>query len=142
MYKKTITYTDYDGNERTEEFYFNLSKAELLELELKTPGTYTAMLEQIIKSKDTSELVMLFKDFITRSYGKKSPDGRRFIKNDEVLDEFMQTEAYTELFMELSSNADSASEFINGIMPKLSPEQQAQFDAEMAKRSNELGLVQ
>lgn len=135
MYKKTITYEDYDGVERTETLYFNLSKAELMELEIGTPGGFSSKIHKIIDAKDTSELVSLFKFFIERSYGVKSPDGRRFIKNQEVLDDFMQTEAYSELYMELASDAEAAAAFVNGLMPKLTPEQQAQVDAEVAKLS-------
>lgn len=119
MLKKTITYTDYNGVERTEDFYFNLSKAEIAEMELEIPGGMTALIERITKTKDTPSLVKMFKDLILRSYGEKSDDGRRFIKSKELKENFEQTEAYSELFMELASNADAASEFINGITPKV-----------------------
>lgn len=140
MYKKTITYTDYDGVERKETFYFNLTKAEIAELELETPGRFSNYIQQIVDSKSTTELIQLFKKFIKVSYGVKSPDGRRFIKSQEVLDEFMQTEAYSELYMELVSNTDSAIEFMNGIMPQLTPEQQKTVDAEVAKLKTQMAL--
>ena len=133
MYKKTIVYTDYDGVERKETFYFNLTKAEVAELELETPGRFSNYIQQIIDAQSTTELIQLFKKFIQLSYGVKSPDGRRFIKNQEVLDEFMQTEAYSELYMELVTNTDSAIDFMNGIMPQLSPEQQKEVDAEISR---------
>lgn len=117
MLKKTITYTDYNGVERTEDFYFNLSKAELAEMELSTSGGYTEMLTKIIKAQDRTTLIAIFKDFIMKSYGVKSPDGRRFIKNDEVREEFAQTEAYSILFMELATDDNKAVEFVNGILP-------------------------
>lgn len=141
MYKKTIKYVDYNGTERIEDFYFNLNRAELLEDELRSPGIYTTKLEEIIKAKDVSKLVILFKDFITRSYGRKSADGRRFEKSQEILDEFIQTEAYNQLFMELATNTDSAIEFINGIMPELTPEQKAEATAQSNKLMSEIGLA-
>lgn len=118
MLKKTITYTDYDGNERTEDFYFGLNKAELLELQLSVSGGYQSMLQKIVMEKDISRLIAIFKDLVLKSYGSKSLDGKRFIKSKELTDEFMQTEAYSDLFMELATNADAAAEFCNGIMPK------------------------
>lgn len=118
MLKKTITYTDYDGNERTEDFYFNLTKAELMEMELSTEGGLEKKLNKIIASKDSTKIIETFKDIIVRSYGEKSDDGKRFVKNKEIADGFTQTEAYSELFMELASDADKAAEFINGIIPK------------------------
>lgn len=117
MLKKTITYTDYNGVSRTEDFYFNLSKAEIAEMELEIPGGMTEMLKRITAAQDTPALVKIFKDLILRSYGVKSDDGKRFVKNQQLRDEFSQTEAYSELFMELATNADSASAFINGIIP-------------------------
>lgn len=134
MYKKTITYTDYDGVERTEDFYFNLSKAELLDMELLTPGGLSGRIEQIINAKNQVELIGLFKEFIQKAYGVKSPDGRRFVKSAENLEDFMSTEAYSELYMELATDTDKALEFVNGLMPKLSPEEQAKVDAEVSER--------
>lgn len=123
MLKKTITYNDYNGVERTEDFYFNLSKAELAEMELEVPGGMTAMIERITKTQDGPSLIKIFKELILRSYGEKSDDGRRFIKSKEISAQFEQTEAYSELFMELATNADAASDFIKGITPKV-PEKQ------------------
>lgn len=118
MLKKTITYTDYDGNERTEDFYFNLSKAELLEMEMSTNGGLEKFCQKIISEKDTKRMMEMWKDLILKSYGEKSLDGKRFIKNQELVDSFTQTEAYSELFMELASNADTAAAFVKGIIPK------------------------
>ncbi len=117
MYKKTITYTDYDGNERTEDFYFNLNKAELMEMQLSEEGGYEKMLERIIAEQDTRKIIDIFKDIIKKSYGQKSLDGRKFVKNQEVLDDFMASAAYPELFMELASNEQEAAKFVQGIMP-------------------------
>lgn len=117
MLKKTMTFTDYNGNERTEDFYFNLSKAELSEMELSTTGGLGQMIQDIVAAQDTPRIISIFKDLILKSYGIKSADGRRFIKSKELSTEFSQTEAYSEIFMELATNADAATEFVNGIMP-------------------------
>lgn len=118
MLKKTIKYTDYDGNEREEDFYFNLSKAEVTEMELSKEGGMSEYIKKISAAQNAPELIKLFKEIITKSYGEKSLDGKRFIKNQELTEAFIQTEAYSELFVELASNADEAVKFINGIMPK------------------------
>lgn len=117
MIKKEITYTDYNGVERTEDFYFNLSKAELMEMQLTKDGGFLEELKKIIAAKNMPELVKLFKEIILKAYGVKSPDGRRFIKSDELTQEFTQTEAYSILYVELSTNQEEASNFINGIIP-------------------------
>lgn len=117
MLKKTITYTDYNGVERTEDFYFNLSKAELAEMELSADGGLAATLKRIIDARDSKQLVAIFKDLVLRSYGEKSPDGKRFIKSEELRTAFSQTEAYSDLFMELATNDNAAVEFVNGIVP-------------------------
>ena len=117
MLKKTITFTDYNGVERTEDFYFNLSKAELMEMQLSTAGGFLEVLKKIVATKDTPELVKLFKSIILKAYGEKSADGRRFIKSEELSTEFSQTEAYSSLYVELSTDTEAASNFINGIIP-------------------------
>lgn len=117
MLKKTITYTDYDDNQRTEDFYFNFSKAELAEMELSENGGMSKFLKRIIDENDNKKLVQLFKEMVLNAYGKKSDDGKRFIKSQELRDEFSQTEAYTELFMELASSGEKAAAFFNAIVP-------------------------
>lgn len=117
MLKKVITYTDYDGETRTETHWFNLTKAEILEMELLTKGGMEKMIQNIVETQDIPSLVKLFKKLIDKSYGIKSPDGKRFIKNPEDLKEFKETEAYSELFMELATDSDAASKFIEGIVP-------------------------
>ena len=117
MLKKVITYTDYDGETRTETHWFNLTKAEILEMELLTVGGMEKMIQNIIETQDVPSLVKLFKTLIDKSYGVKSPDGKRFIKSHEALQEFKETEAYSELFMELATDSDAASKFIEGIVP-------------------------
>lgn len=125
MLKKTITYTDFDGNEQTEDFYFNLTKAELAEMELSVDGGLAERIQKIVKTNDTPTLIKVFKDIILRAYGEKSPDGKHFVKSEELRNSFACTEAYSALFMELATNADAASSFINGIIPADLRQQQA-----------------
>lgn len=117
MIKKTIKYNDYNGNERVEDFYFNLSRAEAMEMELGTAGGLTEMVRRIVAAQDTPSIVKVFKEMIMASYGEKSPDGKRFIKSDELATAFAQTEAYSKLFMELATDSNAAAAFVNGIVP-------------------------
>lgn len=117
MIKKRITYADYDGVERTEDFYFNLSKAELAEREMTTAGSFTGALQKMVDAKDLTELAKLFKSLILSSYGEKTPDGKRFVKSEEISIAFSQTPAYEQLFMELLNNAEAAAEFAEGLLP-------------------------
>ena len=117
MLKKTITYTDYDGVERKEDFYFNLNKAELIEMELGTNGGLAKRIQKIVDSQDVTAIIKIFKDLVLKAYGVKSDDGKRFIKSKELSEEFAQTEAYANLFMELASNSEEATRFMNGILP-------------------------
>lgn len=117
MLKKTITYADYNGNERTEDFYFNLTKAEVMEMEMSTTGGLAEKITRIVNAQDTPSIIKIFKELILKAYGVKSDDGKRFIKSDEISAEFSQTEAYSVLFMELATDADAASKFVNGIIP-------------------------
>lgn len=118
MFKKTIAYTDYDGNEREEDFYFNLTEAEITEMEMGINGGLTKMLEQIVKAQDTKQIVDIFKKLILKAYGEKSLDGKYFDKSPEVAKRFSQTEAYSKLFMELATDSKAASDFFNEIVPK------------------------
>ena len=118
MLKKTITYTDFNGMERSEDFYFNLTKAEVMEMEMSTVGGLSEMIQRIIAAQDTPSIIKVFKDLVLKSYGEKSADGKRFIKTPEITEAFSQTEAYSVLFMELATDADSAAAFVNGIIPK------------------------
>lgn len=117
MIKKTITYTDYNGVERTEEAFFNLNEAEVTELELGVTGGWSEMAKKIIETKDLPSLIKIFKELLFKSYGVKSPDGRRFIKSQELSIEFSQTEAYSKLFMELATDDVAAAEFCNQVLP-------------------------
>lgn len=131
MLKKSITYTDYNGVERTENFYFNLSKAEIMEMEMSTTGGFAEMIQKVIDAKDAPSIIKIFKDLVLKAYGEKSADGKRFIKSEELSEEFAQTEAYSILFMELATDADAAAAFVNGIIP-------ADMQAEAAKAQAKL----
>lgn len=117
MLKKTVKYVDYNGVERTEDFYFNMTKAEITEMELSVEGGFSKMLQELVASNDNVKIVQLFKEMVLKAYGEKSPDGRRFVKSKELSEAFAQTEAYSEIFMELALNEEAAAAFINGIMP-------------------------
>ena len=117
MLKKTFKFVDYNGNPRTEDHYFNLTQAEVTELELSVDGGLTAMINRVVQAQNGRQIIDTMKDIILKSYGVKSPDGRRFIKNQEVRDAFVQTEAYSQLFMELATNAQAASALVAGIIP-------------------------
>jgi len=121
MLKKTITYVDYNGEERKEDFYFNLTKAEVMEMELSTTGGLAEMIQRIVAAKDAPAIIKIFKDLVLKAYGEKSPDGKRFMKVDAngtpLYVAFSQTEAYSQLFMELATDADAAAAFVNGIIP-------------------------
>lgn len=134
MIKKTITYEDYNGTERVEDFYFNLSKAELTEMELSTEGGYASMLNKIINSKSLPDLMAEAKKLILKAYGEKSTDGRRFVKSEELSLAFSQTEAYSQLFTQFISDADMASKFVNGVMPA---ELQKNIEEIMSKEASE-----
>jgi len=116
--KKTIKYKDFNDEEVEEDFYFHLSKAELVELEMSHEGGLSEALQKIVEAEDTKSIIAEFKKIILGAYGQKSPDGRRFIKNQQLRDEFESSEAYSELFMELVTDTDAAIEFVNGIVPQ------------------------
>lgn len=125
MLKKTIKYTNYFGEEVEEDFYFNLTKAELMEMELSERDGFEAMVRKIIRERDNKKIIELFKEMILKSYGVRSEDGRRFIKNDQLREEFSQTEAYSNLFTELASDAEAAAAFVNGIVPAMPQDHKA-----------------
>lgn len=128
MIKKTYEFEDYNGLKRKEDYYFNLSKAEIMEMELGTAGGLAEMIQRVVNAQDTPSIVKIFKDLILKAYGEKSPDGRRFIKSPELSEAFSQTEAYSMLFMELATDADAAAAFINGIVPSDAKVSQAQIE--------------
>ena len=117
MLTKTIKYTDYNDVEREETYRFNLSKAELMDMQLTTVGGLDELIKKIIATKDIPSMTKFFKELVLKSYGVKSDDGKRFIKNDQLREEFEQTEAFTELYMELLTNDEAAAAFVKGIIP-------------------------
>lgn len=117
MLTRTITYVDYDGNERTEDFMFNLNKSELTTMEMSYDGGLKQRLQKMVAKKDAPEIMKMFRDLLRAAYGEKSEDGRRFIKSDEISTAFEQTEAYNILFMELCTDAKKAAEFVEAILP-------------------------
>lgn len=119
MIKKTITYKDFNDIERTEDFYFHLTEAELVETEVGTPGGYAEKLMTIVNSNDLSQLIKVFKELVLKAYGIKSPDGKRFEKSEAISIAFSQTNAYNKLFMELARDDKAAAEFVNGIIPHI-----------------------
>ena len=117
MLKETRTYTDFNGKERTEDFYFNLSKAELAEKHLSSKKGLSELLQDIIDSDDHELIVKTFKEILLKAYGEKSEDGRRFIKSEELSKAFSETPVYSDMFMELATDSDKASKFVHGILP-------------------------
>lgn len=119
MLKKTINYVDYNGEQRSEDYMFNLSQAECMEMELSTNGGMQQLIERIVSEKDNEKIVEIFKKIILKAYGIKSPDGKYFRKSAEISKDFESTEAYSVLFMELATNSDAAAEFIRGVLPSV-----------------------
>ena len=118
MLKKTITYKDYNDNERTEDFYFNFSEAEAMELELTTTGGLTESIRRLVSAQDNPAIFKIFKNLMLKAYGEKSPDGKRFIKSEAISEAFSQTEAYSKFFMEIATDAKAATAFLDGVIPK------------------------
>ena len=137
MIKKTITYTDYFGEKRTEDFYFDLNKAELIEWEMSKDGGMERFVKRVTEAKSVPELFPIFKDFVLRAYGVKSDDGKRFIKNDDVRASFEQCPAYSELVISLIQNTDEAIKFLNGIAPADIAEQATKERDKLLAKSSE-----
>ena len=129
MYKKVIKFEDFNGQSREETKYFNLSKAELMEMELSTQAGVEEMIRVLIATKDNAKIVQIFKDLILKSYGIKSEDGTRFIKSQELRDAFEQSNAYSEFFMEILSNPDEQTRFINGVISGVNMPEMKEEDA-------------
>lgn len=140
MIKKTITYVDYNGEERTDDFWFNLSEAELAEMEVSVHGGYLEMIMRIVKAKDIPEIAKVFKQLLIRSYGERSADGASFYKIDAsgnpLWRNLVSSAAYSKLYLELSSDEDKAAEFVNGVMPPVDEdkrrEAQKQIESELS----------
>jgi hypothetical protein len=118
MLKREIRYEDFDGNMVSDIFYFNLSKPELIELEVEYDKGFGQMLQDIVESEDNKEIIARFKQIVLMAYGEKSEDGKRFVKSDKIREEFSQTAAYSELFMELATDDKAAIVFLNGVLPR------------------------
>ncbi len=118
MLKRPISYEDFDGNQVTDVFYFNISKPELIEMEVEYEGGLGKMLQSIIETNNHKELIKKFKEIVLLAYGQKSEDGKRFIKSDQLREEFSQTAAYSALFIELATNDNAAADFLKGALPK------------------------
>ena len=122
MLKKTIKYTDYNGVERNEDFYFNLTKAEIMEMQMGTTGGFADYIAALVKTQNMPEIVRIFKDIVLKAYGEKSQDGKRFIKTDDnghsLAKAFSETEAFSILYLELATDSKEAAKFINGIVPQ------------------------
>lgn len=129
MFKKVIKYEDFNGTQREDTFYFNLSKAELMEMELSTQAGVEEMIRMLIATKDNAKIMQIFKDLILRSYGIKSEDGTRFIKTQELRDAFEQSNAYSELFMEMITNSEVQAAFINGVISGVNAPNMSEEDA-------------
>lgn len=146
MLQKSIKYVDYNGVEREETFLFNLTKAELMEMELGTTGGLTEMIQKIIQTKDQPSIIKIFKELILKAYGEKSADGKRFIKTDEhgnpLSRAFSETEAYSNLFMELSTDDKAAAAFVNGIIPEGLSKELEGVDIQEAMKGNIVQLPQ
>lgn len=132
MYKIHEKYTDFNGTEREEDFYFNLMKSEIMELELGEVGGLSAMLRQVIATQDVPKIMSIFKKLVLQAYGEKSADGKRFVKNPELTEAFSQTEAYSQIFMRLATDSKAATEFVNHVVPS--------DLAEQAKKASESDL--
>jgi len=118
MLKKTITYEDLNGETVSEDYFFHLSKAELIELEMSHQGGLSTWLQSVVSAEDGASIIREFKKIILSAYGKRSDDGKRFVKTQELRDEFESTEAYSALFVELVTKTESAIEFVNGVIPR------------------------
>lgn len=135
MLKKSITYETFDGETVTDEFYFNISKAELVKMELSQKGGLKEHLERIVASQDGKQIIAAMEDIVEQSYGKKSEDGKHFTKSKEIWEEFKSTEAYSVFFMELVTETDKAVEFVNGVVPKELQDEAAKTRAQMGPAS-------
>lgn len=130
MIKKTVTYHDYNGVQRTEDFYFDLSEDKIVEMAVSKDGGIEAFIKRILQTRDQQEIVRMFREYLRLTYGEKSDDGKYFVQNDEVFEKFKSTRAYEKIFMELAFNADAAAEFINKTIPGDLAKKVAQYRGE------------
>lgn len=135
MLKKTYTYIDFNGTERTEDFYFNLNEAEIMDMQLTTVGGLTELVDSIIKAKEGPAIAKLFKDLVLKSYGKKSADGKRFEKSQAIRDEFEQSPVFPKIYMELALDDAAGANFVNGILPS---DLAQKVQGELAKQNKQI----
>lgn len=119
MLKKNVTYTDFNGIERTEDFYFHFYEHELAEMELSKTGGLSTAIQKAVAAKDQTAIIGIFKDIVLKAYGEKSEDGKRFVKSNEITTAFTQCPAYSIIFMELATNDEAAAEFVNNVIPNV-----------------------
>lgn len=132
MYKLTKKFVDFNGTEREEDFYFHLTEADVMKMQMGTKGGLAEMIQRIVATQDAPAILETFENLVAKAYGVKSPDGREFIKNEAVLTSFKQTQAYSDIFMELAMDADKAAKFVNGILPANLAEQAAKAQLSMS----------
>lgn len=128
MLKKTVKYHDFNGIEREEDFYFNLTHQEIVEMEMTSAGGLSDRVKTIIAEQDIDKIMEMFKDLVLKAHGEKSPDGRYFVKNDETRARFASTQAFSDIFIELATDDKAAVAFVNGITPVAGPKTQALID--------------
>lgn len=138
MITETIKYTDYNGTERTETYYFNLSKPELLKIEMSEEGSFGDKLKEAVRTNNVRSIIDSIELLILKSIGVKSEDGRRLVKSEELSKAFQESPAYEELYMKLMTNADAAAAFINGIMPSDIAAQLPKTEEELTKMTESL----
>lgn len=138
MIKKTVTYKDFNEVEHTEDYYFHLTKGELIDWATEEGGGFVDKLTDISKTEDPLEIIPIVKAILIRAYGVRTEDGKNFFKRPEDVDAFQYSAAFSELYVELSTDADKLVEFVEGIMPELDPETQKKIDQEKAKLEKEL----
>ena len=128
MYKITRKFEDYNGVEKEQDFWFNLSKADILKMELSEEGGMDKRLDKLVKTKDMKEAIRVFEGLLLMAYGVKTDDGR-FVKNDQVRAEFASSAAYSDIYFELATNPEAAQKFVEGVIPKFEEQQVASIPA-------------
>ena len=146
MFGRTFSYTDYNGNPRKDTWYFNLTKAELMKMELGAWGGLDALLKRLIREEKPEKIVDMFEKIILGAVGEKSPDGRRFIKNEQIRQDFYQTQAYSDLFFELVTDPEKLTAFLKGAIPedlakKIDEKDQAEAGADTAESADNVTLL-
>ena len=139
MLKETIKYVDFNDLEREEDFYFNLTRTELIRMEMDKNGSLTGLIMKITKANDMPDIFEAMEKLILKAYGEKSVDGRFFNKSEEISNNFMNSPAYDKLFEKLTTDANYTYKFLIGILPKDLAEQ-ARTNPEILKLTAENGI--